>query len=686
MNFSKLTKQQQETLMSSTGVLIVLGIVLVVNLFINQIPLRFDLTEYKIYTLSKGTKNIVRNLEAPVKIQYFVTDSPEMMSAEERNFAERIKNMLIEYKKLSRNVILEQLNPEPDTDAEDAAVLAGLQTAMGSRGEIYMGIVVKCLDKEEIIPFVMPDREQLLEYDVTSAISRVSSEDKPKVVVMTSISVSGGFSGNFQAPPEEPWYFYEQLGRDYEVEVIEADAKEVPADTDVLIVFHPYDISEAGEYAIDQYLMTGGNVMVLVDPMFWASRALTPQQNPMMQGMPPQGPGQSSDLPTLFEAWGVDYNANQVLADQTFALQVERNRFATSVASLSESAMNRDNIVTSQLNDVLLPLPGGFTVEPKEGIDLEPLLVSSTNNSFVSSFESEPGEALWKFQDEFVSSGKPRLYAFQLTGKFKSAFPDGNPAGEDAAAADEAADESAEADTDTAEEDKAEAAEAEGAKADDDGAQSDAAEAENTESKEKDKAKDKKGSGSLKEAKEAGSVLVIGDADFIFREFALEIFRLGNQRFAQPRNQNLSLFLSTTEFLAGNDDLISLRSRASTRREFTKLNDMRAEAQSQMREHLLALQKKQQELQEEIEKALSAQAESGQQEIIIDTGAFDIDALRRQEVETSREIRELQKQLKARVDRYINGVKFWNIVPVPLIVIAVGLILYGYRQGRVAAK
>lgn len=677
MNFSKLTKQQQETLMSSTGVLIVLGIVLVVNLFVNQIPLRFDLTEYKIYTLSKGTKNIVRNLEAPVKIQYFVTDSREMMSAEERNFARRIENMLIEYEKLNRNVILEKLDPEPDTDAEDAAVLAGLQTAMGSRGEIYMGIVVKCLDKEEIIPFVMPDREQLLEYDVTSAISRVSAEDKPKVVVMTSVSVSGGFSGNFQAPPEEPWYFYEELGRDYEVEVIEADAKEVPEGTDVLIVFHPYDISEAGEYAIDQYLMTGGNVMVLVDPMFWASRALTPQQNPMMQGMPPQGPGQSSDLPTLFEAWGVDYNATQVLADQTFALQVERDRFATSVASLSESAMNRENIVTSQLNDVLLPLPGGFTVEPKEGISLEPLLLSSPNNSFVSSFESEPGEALWKFQEEFVPAGKPRLYAFQLTGKFKSAFPNGNPAGEDSAEDSAEAD----ADADAAEEDKAETAEAEEEKA-----EGEEAKEEETESKDEDKAKDKKDSGSLKEAKEAGSVLVIGDADFIFREFALEIFRLGNQRFAQPRNQNLSLFLSTTEFMAGNDDLISLRSRASTRREFTKLNDMRAEAQSQMRERLLALQKQQQELQEEIEQALSAQAESGQQEIIIDTGAFDIDALRRQEVETSREIRELQKQLKARVDRYINGVKFWNIVPVPLIVIAIGLILYGYRQGRVAAK
>ncbi len=605
-----LTKQQQETLMSTSGVFIVLGIVLVVNLFVNYIPLRFDLTEYKIHTLSKGTKEIVRNIDVPVKMQYFVTDSRELMSAAERNYAKQVENMLIEYEKLNRkNIILEKLNPEPDTDAEEAAVTYGLQQAEMSRGPVFIGLVMKSFEKEEVIPFVHPNREQLLEYDITAALSRVTQDedtDKPMVTVMTSVEVGGGFSGNFQAPPQQAWYFYEQLERDYQVTTIASDAAEIPEGTDVLVVYHPYDISEAGEYAIDQYLMTGGNIFVIVDPNFWASQALTPQQNPMMGGMPPQGPGQSSDLPTLFESWGVNYTSSQVLGDMSYAFRVARDQTAATVAQLSQDAMNREAVITSQLNDVMLPLPAGFTVDEEKieesGLALEELLMSSPNNMFFSSFEAVPGEELWQRQDEFAPSGEAKLYAFQLSGKFKSAFPDGNPAGESEPAEPEEGDPS-------------------GEEAD--------AEGENEEAKAEEEKQE-----SLTEAVEEGTVIVFGDADFIFEQFALDVFQLGGQRFFQPRNQNLSFFQSVTEYLTGNESLISLRARASTAREFTKLKDMEAKAQARALKTLQDLQKKEEELQKQIEEVLAARAASGEQEIIIDSSELNLDELRRQEVET----------------------------------------------------
>jgi len=660
MNFSKLTKKQQETLMSSTGVLIIVGIVLVINFLFLNVPLRFDLTEYEIYTLSDGTREVVKKLDVPVKIQYYVTDTREMMSAEERSFSRSVENTLIEYEKLSRNVVLEKLNPEPDTDAEEAAVKKQLALARGREGQIYRGIVVTCIDKEEIIPYVGRGQEQTLEYDVTSAIARVSQEDdeKPMVTLMTSLSVTGGFSGNFQAPPQEPWYFYRALEQDYQVQTIEADAKEIPEDTDVLVVFHPYDTSEAGEYAIDQYLMKGGHVMVLVDPRFWASMAMG---QPSAPGMPPQGgPGPSSNLPTLFDAWGVTYSASQVLADQYFAVGGGGGQEAvTSIVRLSQDAMNRENVVTSRLNHVLLPLPGGFEVVEKKGLQVTPLLVSSPENQLIDAFQALPDESLFKMQEEFTAHGESRSFALQLKGMFPSAFPDGNPAGEASPEDEEAAD-------------QPEA-----------GAEGDEA-AEGDEKKEdsEEKAEAEDAPKSLKKAEKEGVVMLIADVDFLYQDFALTSNPLTGP---SPANHNIALFMGMTEVLSGNDSLVNLRARVSTLRPFNKLRQMERKAEAQVQEQLLKLQQEEQELMEQIDQAFAQQMQGGEdgEETVIE---LDITDLRLQEVETSRQIAELRKELKKDVDRYVNKVKIWNIAAVPLLVIAVGLIVYGQRRSKIAAK
>ncbi len=703
----RLGQNRFEDLLTTTGILIVLGIVILVNLIFQALPMRFDFTQHKIYTLSAGTKEILRSLDTPVKIRYYATDGEDLMGADERQFSKMVEDRLIEYKKIgSGKIVFEKLNPIPDTNAEDSAEVDGVQPLQGQKGQVYMGIVVECIDKKEVIPFVDPQREQLLEYDVTNAITRVYREDKPKVKIMTGLNIAGGFSGNFQAPPAEPWVFYRQLSRDFSVEVIPSTTEKIDAaNTQVLIVLHPYDVTEVGEYAIDQYLLSGGTVIAVVDPLFYASRMMTPPQNPMMGGMPPQGPAPSSDLPTLFGAYGVKYQAAQVLADTNYQTQIDRSRFLPTFLTLGPEAFNSKNVVTAELNDVGMPFAGGFTIEEPVGVEVEPLVSSSRNNKLVASFEAEP-EALDRMMSEFRPTGKPLLIAARMSGRFKTAFPSGDPkptpepaaaesssavpapaagpaaitpavtapaAEAPAAAAPAVAPTPAPGPAPAPAESKPPAEPQPAAKPDTGGEKD--GDAKNDSSSLKETAKDK-----------TSNLILIGDVDFLYDAFAVEVMNLGPIRQAIPRNQNLSLIQNLVENVAGDSRLISLRSRASTRRPFTLLNRMQAAAEGRMSDKIKELEAKEQEVGRKLQEALKVQ-ENGA--IVLDQAAIDkgtIEELREAQVKTRKEIRELRKELKKEKDSVVNMIKFLNIAVMPLVVIIAGLMLYGKRQNRMAAR
>ncbi len=643
---SALGDPKRDDVLSFAGILVVLAIILVLNGLVSFLPVRFDLTEHNIYTLSPGTKAIVRELDTPVKIRYFVTDNRDMMTPVERNLAKAVEDRLLEYKKLGRgNIIFEKLNPEPDTNAEDAAEMAGLQPLRGQKGQLYMGLVVECIDKKEIIPYIDPNREELLEYDITNAIARVYQDERPKLRIMTGMNIAGGFSGgNFQAGPAPAWFFYRQLEADYDVETIPASTESIPEDTDVLLVLHPYDITEVGEFAIDQYLLGGGTVIAAVDPLFYSARALTPpqQQNPFGGPPPATGPLPSSDLPTLFEAWGVEYQSSQVLADAAFRTEIDQNRFLPTLLSLGQEAMNQDDVITSQMVDIYMPFPGAFSISAPTGLKLESLIRSSAQTQLVNSFEAEPS-GLDQLERDFRPTDKAYDLVAKLSGSFKSAFPDGNP-------------------------NAAEVPEEEGN------------EAEGSEEKEET---------TLKESVEDGIVILVADVDMIFDQFSVR--QLPIPGYAQPLNQNLGLFQNLIEVLSDESGhLISLRSRASTRRPFTKLNEMQAKAEAQMIERIEKLEKQRDEVSQKLQEALSIQdTGDGGGMIVIDQSAIDQDMianLREEEYKSSLAVRELRKELKRRKESFVTVLKILNISLVPLAVVAVGLILYGKRLSRMAAK
>src|SRR5687768_7148803 len=169
-------KKQLETfLYSALGIAAVALILIAVNLIAGMARQRVDLTSENAYTLSPGTRAILAKLDTPIQIRFYCTKNANTMPVFLTTYAQRVEDLLSEYRQASKGRIeIQRLNPEPDSDAEDSARLDGVEGQQTRSGErIYLGLSVGMLDQKQAIPFLTPDRERLLEYDISRAIARV---------------------------------------------------------------------------------------------------------------------------------------------------------------------------------------------------------------------------------------------------------------------------------------------------------------------------------------------------------------------------------------------------------------------------------------------------------------------------------------------------------------------------------
>ena len=675
------------------GLIIVFVIALLVNYVAGMIPANADLTENNIFTLSKGTKNILSKLDTPVTIRYYVTDDSKVMSPSERARARRVEDLLNSYvrnapakevelvnesgefeTKKVKMLSVKKLNPEPNTDAEDAAIIDGLQAGVSgeTNNELFFGIAVECIDQKETIPFVPARPETMLEYDLSRAIASVHGGEAKKIKVMTSMSVGGGFSGNFQAPPEQAWFFYEQLSKDYDVEVIPPTVSEIPSDTTTLIVLHPYDITEEAQFAIDQYLLGGGNIIAFVDPNFFYARAMG-QQNPQMPGMPPQGgPAPSSNLDKLFGKWGVSYDPNQVLADLDFGSEIiRRGNFSPTFLTLDRKALggsDTSETMTNMLNHLNMLTPGAFEISPAAGIKVDRLVESSTVNQFIPAADADPTAegGSDKIRKDFKPSGQSRALVARLSGNFSTAFPEGNPA-----KADEEAEEEEKDDTEKTDEDAAEDADDKAA---------DAKSEEDKPEKEEDT--------SLKEATAPGRVLLIADVDFIYDANVVRRNQIPGLGIVIPEmlNENMSLVQNAAEQMSGDPDLMEVRSRQSVRRPFTRQNEWYREAQEKYSGELAKYQEEATKASNRLTEILSQTPDNIDQAMLSPEVQSELKNLQKQEVEFRKNARELEKEVTREFRRKLATYKFGNTLVMPILIILFGICLAIFRKSKIAAR
>lgn len=635
-------KKLEAVLYSTVGVAVVFVIIVLINLIGTAVKTRLDMTVDNQFTLSPGTKAILKKLDSPVEVRFFFSRGEKNLPAWVPSFARNVEDLLAEFEQNSGGKIeVKKYDPKPDSDAEELALNSGIERQMGETGtDFFLGLAVSLDPQNVAIPALSMARERLLEYDLARAISRVMNTTKPVVGVMTQLPMFGQQMNPMMMrmgqQSQRPWVAITELQHDFEVKQVQMDVDKIDDDIQVLIVAHPRDITDKAQFAIDQFLMRGGKLLGLLDAMSVIDKPRG--DNPMFNMLP----GGGSNLEKLLKAWGVTFESTKVVADMSFARELafqqgSRPQLMPTWLFVNPEGIDRNDVVTSQLDNLLLPASGSFSGTPMSGLT-ETVLVKTTKKSQLVDGMSAQFNGQ-KIAEEFKPSGAEYKLAVRLQGKFKSAFPDGNPG----------------------EEKKPDAAAGE--------------------KKEEEKKTD--ASTALKESQKESVVILIGDSDFIYDNFAVRVMPLFN--IAQPINGNLSLLQNLVEQLVGDSNLIGVRSRAAVHRPFTVVQKKEAEAQERFQSVIAQLQSELNETQKQVNE-LQGQKEPGQRFILSKEQQQKLQEFRKKEADAKKRLKEVRKDLRREIDSLQTGLKWMNIAAMPVLVSIAGLGIGYVRRQRTKAQ
>jgi len=628
-------------LYSVVGVVAVLIIIVGINLLGGLFKFRSDLTENRLYTLSNGTKKILKKLDTDVVIRFYFSKDNASVPVPLRTYAQEVQDLLEEYQQFSHGRIkVVKLDPKPDSDAEDSANLDGIEGQdVNLTDKIYLGIAVSCLDSKATIPYLSPDRETLLEYDLSRAISSVANPKKVVIGVMSALPVTGREASPMmmqpRQQPSQPWIFLTELKENYAVRDIRMTADKIDDDVSVLVLVHPQGISDQAQYAIDQFLLRGGKMVALLDPYSFVEA----------QTAGPYGgaAGYDSTLAKLLPAWGIQFSVTKVLADPLFATQVQRENDVQSdptILSITSDGINKQDALGAAINDLLLPFAGAFTGTPADGLK-EDVLVKSTNQAGLvdTSILQEGADAVRK---ELKSANTSYPIAIRLSGKFKTAFPNGKPEPKSSPEPSE----SPKPVPSTTPTPKVE---------------------------------------SLKEGQSGGVVILVGDSDFAYDAIAGRAQQVLTQTVFVPSNGNLNFIQSCVEQLAGDSDLIGIRSRSSGNRPFVVVNKMEAAAEQKYQSKIDELEDNLNQTRQKLA-SLQTNKQTDQKTLLSPEQQAEIKKFQENEATVSQELKQVRKNLRQEIDSLQDTVKWIDIAGMAVIVTLVGLTLALVKRRKRAAR
>lgn len=600
---------------------------------------RIDLTSVGLYSVSDGTRNILRNLPEQITLRFFFSESASVRYATLRAYGSRVRDLLREYEAISGGKLkLEMIDPEPLSEQEDLAVAQGVTGAPIPNGDkIYFGLVgTNQIDGREVIPFFIEDREEYLEYDLTSLIYRLIREKKPKVGVVSNLPFDTGSGGMMAAMQgrSKPFMIYEQLREAYDVVFLEQDFDRVPADIDVVMIAHPKALDDKTQYALDQFVMRGGRALVFLDP--WSEISQLPDES----GQPMQGSTSTSteSIPKLLQSWGVSVDGLHVVANADRAQRVAFGGDPVEYVAwlaLSGEDMSRSDPVTGELTDLNLGSIGAITQTKGATTKFEPLIETTPNSMEIDvpkiSRNPNPDELL----RDFVSENKRFVLAARIEGPVKSAFAAPPPVAPAAAGT----------------------------------------------------AAPKPLPPHIAEAKQPANIILVGDADIFTDSFWVQTQEFQGQRSATPFADNAVFVLNAIENLTGSSDLISLRSRGTSKRPFTVVNEIRSRAeraylrqQQVLQDKLTATQNRLAELQGRRTTQPKPGSSNMQQELVTPEQQAEIEKFKEELIQTRSALRDVQFRLRRDIDRLGNWLAAINVLFVPLVIALTALILAFLRR------
>ncbi|MGQ0836198.1 MAG: Gldg family protein [Gammaproteobacteria bacterium] len=590
---------------------------------------RIDLTENNLYTTAPGTERILKNLGEPVNLYFFFTPEAATQLPQLRTYGHRVQEFLEELAARSGGKLrLNVIDPEPFSENEDRASELGVRPVpFGASGSsLYFGLAgTNSTDGRAVIEFFDPGKEEFLEYDVAKLIYQLGNPKKPVIGWLSSLPMSASFDP-MSGQMREPWVVASQAEQLFTVRQLATTLTKVDTDVDVLVIVHPKELPPAAQFAIDQYALRGGRVLVFVDPLAEQDQTGADPGNPMAA----MTADRSSQLGTLFRAWGVEFDPRQVIGDLDYALTVTMRQGEAPVRhlgilGLTDSAFSGKDVTTAGLSSINLATTGAVSQakQPPSKLKFEPLLQSSTQAApvpverFAMLFDPQT------LRDGFKPTGERYTFAARVTGDVRSAFPNGPPGGVTPAG----------------------------------------------------------GEAPLKASVKPLNLIVVADTDVLADYLWVRQQNFFGQRLAQAWANNGDFALNALDNLAGSTDLISVRGRAAFTRPFDRVDDLRIKAEDRFRA-------KEQELEAELratEEKLT-QLESGRNDqsalILTPEQQGELARFQQQKLRIRKDLRDVRLGLEQDIRRLGNTVKVLNIVIVPLILAVFALLGAVWRKRR----
>ena len=630
---------QKSKSITSIGLIVLVILFLVVNMVSNTLFTRFraDLTQNELYTLTNGTRNIIKNIEEPITMYLFFSDKTSENVPLLRTYATRVKELLQEYSQISNGkIILKIVDPVPYSEEEDQASVFGLQSVpIGNTGEnIYFGLVASsAVGDTEIISFFQPQREQFLEYEISKLIYTLINPKKTVVGVITQLPLFGGFDME-TTQMTGAWAFIAQMRQLFELKQLDVAPKKIDEDVDLLMVVHPKNLNDTTLYAIDQFIMKGGKAILFVDPHSEVDMPVRQQNSPLeVEG------GRTSNLKPLFDAWGVEYDPTKVVLDRKYALTVggahqgQSRHYA--LLGIGNENIDSEDVISSELELITVAVAGHLSAKEESSIEMTPIVTSSDDAMLIDATQFRFLPDISQLSNNFEPSGKQYTFIARLQGKLDSAFPNGKPKTEE----------------------------------------------ETEEESEGESEDESSNEGHIASTQSSANLLVVSDTDLLSDRMWVQVQEFFGQQIFNSWANNGDLVINAIDNLIGSSDLISIRGRETSTRPFVRVDELRLKADQKFLSTEQELQARLNETEKKLVE-LQAQREDGNELLLSPEQEAELLKFQEEKLKVRKELRQVRHSLDLDIERLGSILKFINIGLVPLIISILALILYVARSRK----
>jgi ABC-type uncharacterized transport system involved in gliding motility auxiliary subunit len=607
-----------------------LAVVMLANVALRGV--RLDLTQNHLYTLSPGTTEVVRQLQEPVNLVfYFSRDAATKQSPLILPYATRVRELLEEVAARSDGKIrLRVVDPQAFSEDEDRANAAGVQAlpSGGSGDPLFFGLAgTNSTDGHGVIPSFQQEREPFLEYDVAKLIQELGQPRKPVIGLLSSINMQGQMDP-MSGQMSESWPIVAEIEQLFTLRQLAPELDRIEPDVDVLMVVLPKSLPDKTLYAIDQFVMRGGRLLLFLDPVSGADRSAQDPQNPMAAAMAAATASRASDLEPLLAAWGVVYDPKQVIGDLQLGLDVRTSMQEPplrhiAILGLHHADMNAKDVVTGSLETINMATAGFLTQKPGAKTSFEPLLLSSSEAAPIPASRFVALANPETLRDGFKPTGIRYALAARVTGNLESAFPGGPPAALKPPTTPPAA--------------------------------------------------------HLTKTSAPANLVIVADTDMLLDFMWVQVREVFGQRVAQTFANNGDFVANILDNLSGSGALISIRGRESFNRPFERIEALKRQADDRLRAKSLELQAELKQTESKLDNLQSKRADQASLALSPEQEA-EIKNFTAAKTQIRRDLRETQRGLDVDIERLESRIKVIDTAVMPLAVAILGFFVLRARR------